>query len=76
MLKAISILAASALVTFFATTDPSFAASKKQKSTSDQAESCLGGGCLGESQNPNRTRPDYYSSYYKRSSKKKKTSDQ
>jgi len=76
MIKSISILAASALITVFAAADSSFAASKKQKSTSDQAESCLGGGCLGVGQNPNRTRPDYYSSYYKRSSKKKKTSDQ
>ena len=62
--RIIGVLAAGALLTFFVAVDTSFAAPKKQ------TESCLGGGCVGT--NPNRVRPDYYSSYYKRSSKSKK----
>ena len=73
MSKAISILAASTLVAFFAATDTSFAATKKQRASGPEAGTCLGGGC--NATNPDRNRPDYYSSYYKRSSKSKKSSD-
>jgi hypothetical protein len=69
----ISILTATALVAFFAATDASFAASKKQKADQARTENCLGGGC--QAVNPDRTRPDYYSSYYKRSSKAKKSTE-
>jgi len=38
-------------------------------------QSLQGGECVNLSQaNPNRVRPDYYSSYYKRSKTKKKSS--
>jgi hypothetical protein len=71
MSRAISILAVTALIPFLAATDTSFAATKKKAAA--QTENCLGGGC--QAVNPDRTRPDYYSSYYKRSSKTKKSSD-
>jgi hypothetical protein len=73
MNRGISILAATALIPFLAATDTSFAATKKHKAAAAQNESCLGGGC--QAQNPDRVRPDYYSSYYKRSHKAKKNSD-
>jgi hypothetical protein len=66
-------LAASALIASFAATGTSVAASKKNKPVAAQTENCLGGGC--QAANPDRVRPDYYSSYYKRSSKAKKNSD-
>jgi hypothetical protein len=72
MNRTISLLTATALITSFAAADASFAASKKSKAPANQAENCLGGGCVGV--NPDRVRPDYYSSYYKRSTKTKKTS--
>jgi hypothetical protein len=62
-----------AVAALFFVSDSTYAASKKSKASS-QAESCTGGGCLGTEQNPNRTRPDYYSSYYKRSKSKKSSS--
>jgi hypothetical protein len=63
-----------ALMAFLAVpTASSFAATKKQRASGPQAETCLGGGC--NSTNPDRNRPDYYSSYYKRSSKSKKSSN-
>ena len=70
MSRAISILAAAALIPFLAATDTSFAAAKKPKAAAAPTENCLGGGC--QATNPDRVRPDYYSSYYKRSSKTKK----
>ena len=72
MYRTICLLAATALITSFAAADVSFAASKKSNATARQAENCLGAGCVGA--NPDRVRPDYYSSYYKRSTKTKKTS--
>ena len=55
-----------------APTASSFAATKKERASGAQAGACLGGGC--NATNPDRNRPDYYSSYYKRSSKSKKSS--
>ena len=71
MVTKTSMAIAIALMAFLAApTASSFAATKK--ASGPQAATCLGGGC--NATNPDRNRPDYYSSYYKRSSKSKKSS--
>jgi hypothetical protein len=64
----LSAVAAIALAAFFATPNSSFAATKKHN-FSDKTQ-CLGGGCTAE--NPDRTR-NLYTSFYKKSKKKKRT---